>query len=64
MNTISEYIQKRKVTLQTFHRISFKFFTYIFLENDNDAGAIILSTCECPMGQFRCHHVAAALLFG
>ncbi|XP_065938743.1 uncharacterized protein [Magallana gigas] len=37
----------------------------IFLENeDDDAGTIISSTCECPMGQFRCHHVAAALLFG
>ncbi|XP_061197004.1 uncharacterized protein LOC133205251 [Saccostrea echinata] len=37
----------------------------IFLENEeNSTGTIKSSTCECPMGQFRCHHVAAALLFG
>lgn len=30
MNTISEYIQKRKVTLQTFHRISFNFLPTYF----------------------------------
>ena len=22
------------------------------------------STCECVMGQYQCHHVAATLLFG
>ncbi|XP_062613222.1 uncharacterized protein LOC134274994 isoform X1 [Saccostrea cucullata] len=35
----------------------------IFLESE-DSGLMKSSTCECPMGQYKCHHVAAALLFG
>ncbi|KAJ8316767.1 hypothetical protein KUTeg_005713 [Tegillarca granosa] len=33
----------------------------IFLE---DNGIVSSSFCECPMGQYKCHHVAATLLFG
>ncbi|KAH3893392.1 hypothetical protein DPMN_017539 [Dreissena polymorpha] len=29
-----------------------------------DNGVIQSSTCQCPMREFKCHHVAAALLFG
>uniref|UniRef100_K1QHU7 Uncharacterized protein n=1 Tax=Magallana gigas TaxID=29159 RepID=K1QHU7_MAGGI len=35
----------------------------IFLDAE-DNGIVKDFTCQCPMGQFRCHHVAAALLFG
>lgn len=35
----------------------------IFLDTE-DNGIVKDFTCQCPMGQFRCHHVAAALLFG
>nr|XP_034319441.1 uncharacterized protein LOC109618202 [Crassostrea gigas] len=33
-----------------------------FEESDN--GNVKDSTCQCPMGEFKCHHVAATLLFG
>ncbi|XP_052238612.1 uncharacterized protein LOC127849897 [Dreissena polymorpha] len=29
-----------------------------------DNGLVQSTSCECPMGQYKCHHVAAALLFG
>lgn len=35
----------------------------IFLESE-DSGEIQSSSCQCPMGEYKCHHVAAALLFG
>lgn len=35
----------------------------IFLE-ESDNGNVKDSTCQCPMGEFKCHHVAATLLFG
>ncbi|XP_062601990.1 uncharacterized protein LOC134263634 [Saccostrea cucullata] len=34
----------------------------IFL--DAEDGIVKDATCQCPMGQYKCHHVAAALLFG
>lgn len=35
----------------------------IFLDNE-DTGVVKDATCQCPMGQYKCHHIAAALLFG
>ncbi|XP_061174798.1 uncharacterized protein LOC133183939 [Saccostrea echinata] len=35
----------------------------IFLESE-DNGVVESSSCECPMGRYKCHHVAAALLYG
>ncbi|XP_048253907.1 uncharacterized protein LOC124126067 [Haliotis rufescens] len=29
----------------------------------DDTFGVAYSSCECPLGQFSCHHVAAALLF-
>jgi len=31
---------------------------------DGENFAVTHSTCECVMGHYQCHHVAAALLFG
>uniref|UniRef100_K1Q702 Uncharacterized protein n=1 Tax=Magallana gigas TaxID=29159 RepID=K1Q702_MAGGI len=36
---------------------------FIFLDNE-DTGVVKDATCQCPMGQYKCHHIAAALLFG
>jgi len=33
------------------------------LDNE-DTGVVKDATCQCPMGQYKCHHIAAALLFG
>ena len=30
----------------------------------DDSYGVVNSTCECANQHFRCHHVAAALLFG
>lgn len=30
----------------------------------NEAFGVGQSTCECPLRNFECHHVAAALLYG
>ncbi|XP_046559283.1 LOW QUALITY PROTEIN: uncharacterized protein LOC124268351 [Haliotis rubra] len=30
----------------------------------NDAFGVTYSSLRCPLGQYSCHHVAAALLFG
>jgi len=35
----------------------------IYLETE-DNGLVKSSRCQCPMGEYKCHHVAAALLFG
>ncbi|XP_065944621.1 uncharacterized protein [Magallana gigas] len=35
----------------------------IFLESE-DNGVVESSSCECPMGRYKCHHVAATLLYG
>lgn len=43
--------------------MSFGFYLQICLE-DEDNGEIQSSNCQCPMGQYKCHHVAAVLLFG
>ncbi|WAR21973.1 LOW QUALITY PROTEIN: hypothetical protein MAR_015947, partial [Mya arenaria] len=35
----------------------------IFLEQENN-GAVQSTRCQCPMAEYKCHHVAAVLLFG
>lgn len=32
--------------------------------DNEDTGVVKDATCQCPMGQYKCHHIAAALLFG
>ncbi|XP_052764770.1 uncharacterized protein LOC128206399 [Mya arenaria] len=35
----------------------------IFLEQENN-GAVQSTRCQCPMAEYKCHHVATVLLFG
>ncbi|WAR08119.1 LOW QUALITY PROTEIN: hypothetical protein MAR_018077, partial [Mya arenaria] len=35
----------------------------IFLEQENNC-AVQSTRCQCPMAEYKCHHVAAVLLFG
>ncbi len=30
----------------------------------DESWTVLKSNCECPMGNHKCHHVAAALLYG
>ncbi|XP_060564386.1 uncharacterized protein LOC132723641 [Ruditapes philippinarum] len=32
--------------------------------DDEDNGEVKSTSCQCPLGEFKCHHVAATLLFG
>ena len=50
-------------TFLSIHMLPLKIFQQIFLDTE-DNGVVKDANCHCPMGQFKCHHVAAALLFG
>ncbi|KAL4234362.1 hypothetical protein ACF0H5_006009 [Mactra antiquata] len=32
--------------------------------DDEDNGEVKATFCQCPLGEYKCHHVAATLLFG
>ncbi|XP_056016474.1 uncharacterized protein LOC130053356 [Ostrea edulis] len=42
---------------------SYKVQVSVFLE-ESDNGIIKDVSCQCSMGEFKCHHMAATLLFG
>ncbi|XP_078337114.1 uncharacterized protein LOC111099877 isoform X3 [Crassostrea virginica] len=44
-------------------KVDARYVLQISENEDSDNGTITLATCECPMDQFRCHNIAAALLF-